>query len=246
MKCQECNSEISEQDSFCPYCGIVLASIPVVEPEPVRDDLESTVMMSPEEVAKLAELEAKKNADAEVFAEPVQEGQAPDLPKTSENIVSGATAESVFPTEDKLEFELPSELPDAPLPEILADSGFGETDNAAETQKEETQVTNVEPPPAEPPSVEEPAELPEVPVFSEEATIYHFTPEPVQPVEGQPASSEATEADEPATFAEAASAAETISEDAEADVFSWDEKPAEPAQEDEPKIASPIDEPPAE
>ncbi len=246
MKCQECNSEISEQDSFCPYCGIVLASIPVVEPEPVRDDLESTVMMSPEEVAKLAELEAKKNADADVFAEPVQESQAPELPKTSENIVSGATSESVFPTEDKLESELPSELPDAPLPEILADSGFGEPENASETQQQETEATNVEPPPAEPPSVDEPAELPEVPVFSEEATIYQFTPEPVQPVEEQPASSEATEAEGAEALAADASAAEKISEDAEADVFSWDEKPAEPGQEDEPKIASPIDEPPAE
>ncbi|HMS08776.1 MAG TPA: hypothetical protein PKE66_04795, partial [Pyrinomonadaceae bacterium] len=246
MKCQECNSEISEQDSFCPYCGIVLTSIPVVEPEPLRDDLESTVMMSPEEVAKLAELEANKNSDADVFAEPVQVSRDEEIPNTSENVALGATSESIFPTEDKLEPGLSTELPDAPLPEILAETGFGEPENASETLQEETEATNVEPPIAEPPLVEEPSELPEVPVFSEEATIYQFSPEPVQPAEEQLASFDATLAGESETLAEAASEAETTADDAEAEVFSWDEKPAEPAQEDEPRIASPIGEPPAE
>lgn len=246
MKCQECNSEISEQDSFCPYCGIVLASIPVVEPEPVSDDLESTVMMSPEEVAKLAELEANKNAESDVFAEPVQVSRDEEIPNTSENVAMGATSESIFPTEDKLEPELSTELPDAPLPEILADSGFGEPAAVSPTLQEETEATNAEAPIAEPVSVEEPAELPEVPAFSEEATIYQFTPERIEPAVEQPASSDATVAGESEPLAEAASAAETTADDADADVFSWDEKYAEPAQESEPQIASPIGEPPPE
>lgn len=50
--CKECSSEISEQDTFCPYCGISLQ--PVAAAQTAQDDsLESTIMMPPEELARL-------------------------------------------------------------------------------------------------------------------------------------------------------------------------------------------------
>lgn len=246
MKCQECNSEISEQDSFCPYCGIVLARIPVVEPEPMPDDLESTVMMSPDEVARLAELEGKKNAEEAIFGEPVQESLVDDLPRTSENIVSGATSESIFATEEKLESDVEAELPDAPLPEILADSKIGAEATAFKDLEEEPETTNVASPLTEPPSVEEPAELPEVPAFSDEATIYQFTPELIHPQEEQSAIAAAAETTEPEPHAEVAPPAENPTSEAEADVFSWDDKPAEATPKGEREVIEPSGESPGE
>lgn len=60
--CNECGSEVAENDVFCPFCGLSLpaaepmVSIPEAIPEPTvaEDELESTIMMTPEEALGLA------------------------------------------------------------------------------------------------------------------------------------------------------------------------------------------------
>ena len=55
--CQECTSEISETEAFCPYCGIKIER--AVEAQPLEDaividdSLESTIMMSPADALRL-------------------------------------------------------------------------------------------------------------------------------------------------------------------------------------------------
>ena len=44
MRCKECESEISDSDVFCPYCGISLRAEPA-PPPPVNDELASTIVM---------------------------------------------------------------------------------------------------------------------------------------------------------------------------------------------------------
>ncbi|HSI87650.1 MAG TPA: protein kinase [Pyrinomonadaceae bacterium] len=74
IKCPECSSEISENESFCPFCGISLqAAVPphIDEPDLADDSFESTIMMPPEEIAKLAE------PVSEIQAELASEGESP-------------------------------------------------------------------------------------------------------------------------------------------------------------------------
>ncbi|MBK9165487.1 MAG: protein kinase [Acidobacteria bacterium] len=260
MKCQECNSEISEQDSFCPYCGIVLATVPAVEAEPVPDDLESTVMMSPEEVARLAELEAKKASDLPLDTANEQEPIEETPPQTLENFIPGPTSETVYPTDDKIEPDISAELPDAPLPDILAESGYstGDMDQAPPADVAEPKVE--EPPTVEPAAVEEPLVLNEAPAFSEEATIYQFTPERPQPEAPTPAAEEpptAVSTEEPkSSFAvefeipaeEASVVAESAPVEEEAVEIGWGEEPFEAAPDGESKssvVAAEPDEEPA-
>jgi serine/threonine-protein kinase len=102
--CQECGSEVSEADVFCPYCGISLPRSSEQVPAVIVDDdsMESTIMMSPEEAA---------NYKSEVAHEPSKTAENPDIfgePKTADNILDKQTA----PT-----------LEDIPTPSILS-SGF--------------------------------------------------------------------------------------------------------------------------
>jgi eukaryotic-like serine/threonine-protein kinase len=61
-KCHECESEVTDADVFCPFCGLSLQPVVLsAEPEPVEleaevidDSLESTIMMPLEEAVKLA------------------------------------------------------------------------------------------------------------------------------------------------------------------------------------------------
>ena len=68
--CHECDSQVADIDTFCPFCGISLQPVPS-EPEPsVAEDFESTIMMTPAEAAQLAT--SDKTGDA-VSDEPVKE-----------------------------------------------------------------------------------------------------------------------------------------------------------------------------
>ncbi len=255
MKCQECNSEISEQDSFCPYCGIVHTPAPVVETESVPDDLESTVMMSPEEVARLAKLEAKDEPlPVNAVFEPEPAEEAP--PHTLENFTPEPTSEAIFPTDDKIEPEPAAEIPEAPLPDILVETGFSndEVDQASTARVEDPEKEVY--PTAEPTAPADLSSDEEAPAFSEDATIYQFTPEPKQEEAKSPpasaaqqelGSSQAVEFEIPPTTQESA-AVEPLSVEDNAKERSWADEPSEtePAAEPETKISAAVpDEEPA-
>jgi eukaryotic-like serine/threonine-protein kinase len=76
ITCTQCNSEISESDAFCPYCGISLIPVEVVSED---DEFASTIMMSPdivvdpEPAADITEPPPESNE-----AEPVFEDQVLD------------------------------------------------------------------------------------------------------------------------------------------------------------------------
>ena len=61
LLCHECGSDVAEHDIFCPYCGISLqraeAPVPIEmisDANPVDVEMDSTLMMTPEEARKLA------------------------------------------------------------------------------------------------------------------------------------------------------------------------------------------------
>lgn len=108
--CHECGSEITGSDVFCPFCGISLQ--PVVEPDLIpepdaiqEDELASTIMMPPEEVARL-------NQDLRSGADAIGELAA------ASSATQDATpeVEPVTANETKPEAEL-----EAPTPELISD-----------------------------------------------------------------------------------------------------------------------------
>src|SRR5687767_1052729 len=66
--CKECASEISETEAFCPFCGIKIESAAEVSatPEVIAADPEfdSTIVISPDEIAAMKEQIAPPAADA--------------------------------------------------------------------------------------------------------------------------------------------------------------------------------------
>lgn len=61
LLCHECGSDVAEHDIFCPYCGISLqraeAPVPIEvssDASPIDDEMDSTLMMEPEEARQLA------------------------------------------------------------------------------------------------------------------------------------------------------------------------------------------------
>lgn len=95
MTCQECSSEISNQDAFCPFCGIALTpvAVPAAEEPSVFDDesLESTIMMPQEDLAAMREAVANPPSDRD---EPVIDEIA-DIPLPE--ILSASTPEPSLP-----------------------------------------------------------------------------------------------------------------------------------------------------
>lgn len=97
--CQECGSEISEADLFCPFCGISI--VRPSQPEPVVDEsMESTIVITP---AQAEELKRSAAADS-----PSIKAGADIAPAENEPSITSRTA----PT-----------LEDIPTPMILS-SGF--------------------------------------------------------------------------------------------------------------------------
>lgn len=130
-KCQECDSEISGQDLYCPFCGILLS--PAVPPVSEEDEsLESTIMMPPEEIARLA-AEARLDVKAEATPEAEAQIEAEAIVAVADSDVSEEVGEpsyeelppaGVDPEVNKTDAEELSfgELPEVPIPSILSDS----------------------------------------------------------------------------------------------------------------------------
>ncbi|HMO81960.1 MAG TPA: protein kinase [Pyrinomonadaceae bacterium] len=119
--CHECDSEVSGQEPYCPFCGILLEPIAPVAAED-DDSLESTIMMPPDEIARLA-AEAKENVKPPVEepanvvpAESAVVAGSDDEPD-HEIKEDGISAQETI-AEDKRTQE---ELPDVPPPAILSE-----------------------------------------------------------------------------------------------------------------------------
>ncbi|MGB7069145.1 MAG: protein kinase [Pyrinomonadaceae bacterium] len=79
-KCPECSADITDDDVFCPFCGITQK--PLVPDGEFDESFESTIMMGPP--AKLAEEPSN----------PTQEQASPDIPSTAE--LNASTSENVI------------------------------------------------------------------------------------------------------------------------------------------------------
>lgn len=102
LTCHECGSSVTDAEAFCPYCGINLA---VVEPAPVDDSMESTIMITPEEAQALAK---QASPSAQVSA------SEPAEPESSSKVSQEAPS-------DLTDAESEGILDDVPAPAILSD-----------------------------------------------------------------------------------------------------------------------------
>ncbi|MDM7921155.1 MAG: protein kinase [Pyrinomonadaceae bacterium] len=115
--CHECGSELTGNDAFCPFCGISLRPIaPIAQELPSDDELESTIMMAPEDVARLAaELQSDPEGDdqsddsskEESTEEPISTEAVPvpvllsELVKTSGDINARSTSDNISADNDE-------------------------------------------------------------------------------------------------------------------------------------------------
>ncbi len=141
--CQECGSEVSEADVFCPYCGISLPRSSEQVPAVVVDDsMESTIMMTPEEAAnykrELADGPAKTAENPDIFGEP----------KTADNILDKQTAPTLedIPTPSILStgFARPTD-PDVAISEIHGSEPITEEEPFPESHQEVPEPIQIEP-----------------------------------------------------------------------------------------------------
>jgi serine/threonine protein kinase len=162
--CKECASEISENEAFCPYCGIKIER--AVEPAPPQDavvaadpEFESTIVITPGEAAAMKD---------QLLAAPVAPPPSPfDPPPAPER--------KTAPT-----------LEDIPAPSILTggfarptDPGFSLEEDATPTKETPVFDDQVIP---EPPPVFEPAPQDDQPVgaFAVEEPETPYVDEPVE------------------------------------------------------------------
>lgn len=112
-RCHECDSEISEMDAFCPFCGISIQPSITVEPEPEpiiessADELESTIMMSPADAGLIIGTEPPI-VDEVSIDQPYASEPTPEIAETIEEETS---------VEDISTFDVDN----APMPSILSD-----------------------------------------------------------------------------------------------------------------------------
>ncbi len=154
--CPECESQVSVGEQFCPMCGIALTSAaqqaptapptPEPDPEPAEDEFDGTIMMAPDELAKMAQA-AKTDTpptvhDVKIEPEPVSTPVSDDdravedvfrvdepapppflgeIKDTSESIDVRSTAEYRSERARTLE----SKLPEKPVDEIGSPESFG-------------------------------------------------------------------------------------------------------------------------
>jgi len=127
IKCQQCNSDVSDSDAFCPYCGISLQPVSIPTEE---DEFASTIIMTPDAAASSST-------------------PPPSIPATLEPLVE---PEHVQPAEQFSEIDEESKIPVAgvsegispepPTPQILEDSL---TQPSAETSEEPESVPTATP-----------------------------------------------------------------------------------------------------
>ena len=153
--CQECGSEVSEADVFCPYCGINLPRSSEQVPAVVIDDdmMESTIMMTPEEAA---------NYKRELDDEPSRTSENHDIfgdPKTADGILDKRTAPTLedIPTPSILSsgFARPTD-PDVALPEIQGSEQIGREPTSTQIEHPAPEPIQIE---ADTPPVQTSADL---------------------------------------------------------------------------------------
>jgi serine/threonine-protein kinase len=185
--CHECDSNVAENDIFCPFCGISLQPVASARDEVVADDLESTIMMTPAEAAELAA--SAKAGDSSVPPNPVElvpetiEPIEIDEPKDLESIFAvlnePADQTPVVPVEIPEPQRPGSDLEgivDVPTHQILSDltdtSGNIPYRSTAEYAKDETgEIVESSTPPVAEPGEEYPVHFVEA---NEEPTLDEF------------------------------------------------------------------------
>src|SRR5689334_20638152 len=84
MRCKECESEISDSDVFCPYCGISLRAEPA--PAPTADDeMASTIVMPFPPKGTVDQPAVAKSPSPEPVADVAPPSQPADEPRRAFN-----------------------------------------------------------------------------------------------------------------------------------------------------------------
>src|SRR3954451_16167099 len=105
IKCHQCDSEVAENDAFCPFCGISLQPVAVPTDE---DEFASTIMMpAPVPVSANAKADGVTVEDNEPIIEAVE------VPDTQPQVE--AIPETAVPEREQVD------LDDIPTPQALAE-----------------------------------------------------------------------------------------------------------------------------
>src|SRR5215213_4214677 len=152
--CPECESPVSVGEAFCPMCGIALA-VPAVPPVEIsapseleEDSFDGTIMMEPEELARLA---ASAKREATVTETPADEVEphigtplAPDDVFRVEDLEKPSVRSDVPPTLSPDSFEDPK--PPSFLDEIKDTSGNVDVRSTAEYRSEKAKTLETKQP----------------------------------------------------------------------------------------------------
>jgi eukaryotic-like serine/threonine-protein kinase len=191
--CPECESPVSDGEAFCPMCGIALARLvaPLVEisapSTPEDDPFDGTIMMEPEELARLAASSKKEVAVTETSVDDVKPQTAVPSPQDDVfrvgDFEKNAGGSDVPPTLEPVSFEDPK-LPSF-LDEIKDTSGNVDVRSTAEYRSEKAKTLETKQP-------EEPAadgenrtlvpDMPPVPSILESGNEPVATPSEDEPV----------------------------------------------------------------
>ncbi|MBX7054939.1 MAG: protein kinase [Pyrinomonadaceae bacterium] len=128
--CQECGSEVAEQDLFCPYCGISLR--PVTVPADDNVAMESTIVMQAPLPEILADaLPPSEDADRE------QAISASPAATASEQVEEGASEPAMPET-------TPETTKDSESVETVSASPVGDDDDVSSADEEESAIAPAE------------------------------------------------------------------------------------------------------
>lgn len=148
--CHECNSEVADTDTFCPYCGITLVPVSIPS-DPAEDAMASTIVMSspakPLKPEKLAAAEASLSPAAAPEAEQAPdtlpaagtEAKAPPEVAPGETAVAAGSAELASEPEmaDAAAAEQPATLPEIVEEAVITESPGDEPISAAGSEDDE-------------------------------------------------------------------------------------------------------------
>ena len=181
--CQECASEISEAEAFCPYCGIKIERSESKVPVAAAEEFESTIMITPEEAAAL---QTSKAVDTSPSNTPPSPFDTPDLSRktlpTLEDIPAPSILSSGYarPTDPQISVDLESqptkETPvyfDEPSDEAEEKSVSGESDSAVNEPGESYREPE--------PEVDLPVELEPEPTVDSGALVLREPETPIVP-----------------------------------------------------------------
>jgi eukaryotic-like serine/threonine-protein kinase len=139
--CNECSSEIPENDSFCPFCGIAVAK-PEISAVDDGESLESTLMMTPDEAARLvAETKSKDTGAPPSQSEepspslPLAPSTAKETGSTSDPATHGAAASDNIGATPGDVFAL-SSIDEIPVPDLIDGTSRTRDDISVKPTKE--------------------------------------------------------------------------------------------------------------